>query len=219
LSLGTPQLARHWEFANATVSPGRTQTMVIANPATVPSTATIRTRLDGGVLEPETVSLPAQTAIAVDLGRRVPAGVGFSVAVTSKLPLVAESFVSVQAPQPRAYRGIATMIGTNRSARRWVDAPAHSTATSQDSISVLNPGSGTLTFRLSVTRAGKTSVPPTTERVTLAAGKRKVLDLGTLKVPADAFVTVDATGPVVVERESAAMPGITIAGAVPDLNR
>jgi hypothetical protein len=219
LSLGTPQLARHWEFANATVSAGRTQTMVIANPATVPSTATIRTRLDGGVLEPETVNLPAQTSIAVDLGRRVPPGVGFSVAVTSRIPFVAESFVAVQAPKPAALRGIATLIGTGRFASHWVDAPARATNGSQDSIAVLNPGAGSLTFKLSVIRAGRTSVPPSTERVTLAAGKRKVIDLGVLKVPTDAFVTVDATGPVVVERESAAMPGITNAGAVPDLDR
>ncbi len=218
LSLGTPQLARHWEFASATVSAGRTETMVVANPATVPSTATIRTRLDGGVLEPETVNLPAQTAVAVDLGRRVPPGAGFSVAVTSRLPFVAESFVSVQAPKPSVFKGIATMIGTSRFARRWVDVPARD-GSSQDSIVVLNPGVGSLSFRLSVTRAKKTTVPPSTARVTLAAGKRKVIDLGVLKVPSDAFVTVESSGPVVVERESAAMPGITIAGAVPDLAR
>jgi hypothetical protein len=219
LSLGTPQLATHWEFANASISAGRTQTMVIANPASVPSTATIRTRLDGGVLEPETVNLPAQTAVAVDLGRRVPPGVGFSVAVEGRLPIVAESFVAVQAPKPSALRGIATTIGTGRFARRWVDAPARATNASQDSIAVLNPGPGSVTFRLSVIRAGRTSVPPTTDRVLLAPGKRKVIDLGVLKVPTDAFVIVDASGPVVVERESAAMPGITIAAAVPDLDR
>ncbi len=218
LSLGSPQLATHWEFANASIAAGRTQTMVIANPASVPTTATVRTRLDGGVLEPESVNLPAQTAVSVDLGRRVPPGVGFSVAIESRTPVVAESLVAVQSPKAATLRGIATSIGTAHFARRWVDAPARATSSSQDSVAVLNPGRASVTFRLSVVRAGRTTVPSTTARVTLAPGKRTVIDLGVLKVPTDAYVVVDASGPVVVERESAAMPGITVAAAVPDLD-
>lgn len=219
LSLGAPEPSTHWEFPNASIVAGRTQTMIVANPAAVPTSATIRTRLDGGVLEPETVTIPAGTAVAVDLGRRVPAGVGFSVAVDAQVPVIAESFVAGRAPIPAARRGIATAIGSNRSARRWVDAPARATATSQDSVAVLNPGRRAVSFRLTVIRDGRSSTPPKTERVRLAAGKRSVVDLAGLDVATDAFVVVDATGPVVVERESSGMPGITIAATIPDLDR
>jgi Family of unknown function (DUF5719) len=219
LSLGAPELATRWQFANASVVSGRTQTMVVANPGPVPTSATIRTRLDGGALEPETVSIPSRTAVGIDLGRRVPPGVGFSVAVEARTPIVAESLVAVRAPLPSALRGIATAIGSNRPARRWVDAPARETSTSQDSIAVLNPGRTALTFRLRVVRAGQVSTPSAFARVRLAGGKRTVIDLGVLKVPTDAFVIVDATGPVVVERESAGMPGITVAAVVPDFER
>ncbi len=217
LSLGSPQLARHWEFANASVVPGRTQVMVIANPSSVPTTARVRTRLDGGALEPETVSLPAATAVSVDLGRRVPPGVGFSVAVESRQPVVAESLVAVQAPIASVQRGIATTIGATQWARRWVDAPARAASNSQDLVAVLNPSGQAVTFRVRVLADGKASVPRSAERVRLEPGKRAVLDLVKLGASPSATVVVEATAPVVVERASGAMPGITMAGAIPDL--
>lgn len=219
LSLGAPELSTHWEFAQATIADGRTQTMVVANPSTVPTSATVRTRLDGGALEPETVNVPAQTAVAVDLGRRVPAGVGFSVAVTGRTPVIAESFVSVRAPIAAAERGIATAIGSNRASRWWVDVPARVNGGSRDTITVLNPGADRVTARVTVMRAGRITVLSSAGHRQLAAGKRAVLDLGELGVPTDAFVIVEATGRVVVDRESAAIPGITVAAAIPDLDR
>lgn len=219
LSLGAPELSRRWEFASGGIVAGRTQTMVIANPAAVPTNATIRTRLDGGALEPETVSIPGRTALAVDLGARVPAGVGFSVAVEGRVPLVAESLVAVRAPIAASLRGIATSIGSTQPARRWVDAPARATAGSQDSVAVLNPGRSVVTFSIRVMQAGRVLTPPSATRVRVAAGKRAVVDLGVLRVAADAFIVVDASGPVVVDRESSAMPGVTAAATVPDLDR
>ncbi len=219
LSLGAPRLSKRWEFASGGVVSGRTQTMVIANAAAEPTTAIVRTRLDGGALEPESVSIPGGTAIAVDLGSRVPPGVGFSAVVEGRIPLVAESFVAVRAPVPAAERGIATEIGSPHPARSWIDVPARSTAGSQDSVAVLNPGRAAVTFRLRVIRAGEVLTPPKTARVRVAAGKRSVVDLATLRVPADAFIVIDASGPVVVDRESSAMPGVTAAATVPDLER
>jgi hypothetical protein len=219
LSLGAPQLSRRWEFASGGIASGRSQSLVIANPATVPTNATIRTRLDGGALEPETVSIPSRTAVAVDLGARVPPGVGFSVSVEGRVPLVAESLIAVRAPIAAPLRGIATSIGSAQAARRWVDAPARSSSGSQDSVAILNPGSAAVTFRLRVMRAGEVTTPPRATRVRVAAGKRAVVDLGVLRIPADAFVVIDASGPVVVDRESSAMPGVTAAATVPDLER
>jgi hypothetical protein len=69
-----------------------------------------------------------------------------------------------------------------------------------------------------VVRNGTTTTPPKTERVRLGPGKREVIDLGSIKAPADGFVIVDATGPVVVDRESSGMPGITIAATIPDFD-
>jgi hypothetical protein len=219
LSLGAPEPARRWEFASGSVVGGRTETMVLANPTTTPTNATIQTRLDGGVLEPETVSLPGRTAVAVDLGRRVPAGVGFSVQVRSPIPIVAESLLAVRAPFATSQRGIATAIGSVRAASRWIDSPARANPSSLDRVAVLNPGLSPVTFHLTERHGGRISTPLRMARVRVAPGKRVVVDLNALNIRPDAFVVIDATGPIVVDRESAGMPGVTAAAVIPDFGR
>lgn len=219
LSLGAPTLSRRWEFASGSVAAGRTDNLVLANPSTLPTNATVRTRLDGGALEPEIVSIPAQSAVSVDLGRRVPAGIGFSVRVDGRVPIVAGSLVAVRTPAPMAQRGIATEIGSTRPARAWFDVPARATGTSQDAVAIANPGARSVTARIKVWRNGTASTPSSVARIRLAPGKRSVVNLGTLRAPADAFVEVVATGPVVVDRASAGMPGITEAATIPDYDR
>jgi hypothetical protein len=216
LSLGAPALARRWEFANGAVGNGRSASLLLANPDSLPTNAIIHTRLDGGALEPETVSIPARSAIAVDVGRRVPAGIGFSFRVDGRIPIVAETFDAQRSPAPTSQRGIATEIGSPRPARRWIDAPARATGTSQDAIAIANPNGREVAARLRVWRAGKVTTPPDLERIELAAGKRTVIDLVRLKVPADAFVEVTSNLPVVVDRVSSGMPGLTEASTIPD---
>jgi hypothetical protein len=219
LSLGAPALSRRWEIANGSVGNGRAASLLLANPGSLPTNATIRTRLDGGALEPETVSIPARSSIAVDVGRRVPAGVGFSLRVDGRTPIVAETFDSQKSPAPTAQRGIATEIGATRPARRWIDLPARATSASQDAIAIANPNAGATVARVRVWRAGKATTPPDLGRIELAAGKRTVIDLARLKVPTDAFVEVTANRPVVVDRMSNGMPGLTEASTIPDYDR
>jgi hypothetical protein len=76
-----------------------------------------------------------------------------------------------------------------------------------------------VTFRLHVAANGRTRTPPNTERIRLAPGKRAAIDLKAINAPADGFVVVNATGPVVVDRESTGMPGITVSATVPDFDR
>ena len=142
-----PTAARAWRSRSAarssrgtgssrtrSVVPGRTQMMVIANPSSLPTTRSgqdpsRRRRARAGDGEP---ARPAPRS-SVDLGRRVPPGVGFSVAVESRLPVVAESLVAVQAPIATVQRGIATTIGAAQWARRLGRRPgARATSTSQD---------------------------------------------------------------------------------------
>jgi hypothetical protein len=216
LSLGAPALARRWEFANGGVGNGRAETLILANPDSLPTNATIRTRLDGGALEPETVSIPARSSIAVDVGRRIPAGIGFSLRVDGRIPIVAETFDSQGSPAPTSQRGIAIEMGSTRPARRWIDLPARATGTSQDAISIANPNGRAAVARLRVWSGGRSTTPPDYERIELAPGKRTVIDLVRLKVTESAFVEVTANLPVVVDRTSSGMPGLTEASTIPD---
>ncbi len=76
-----------------------------------------------------------------------------------------------------------------------------------------------MTFRLRSLRAGEEFVPADTRRVRVEPGKRVLLDLGRRQVPPDGLAIVDATRPVVVSRESSAIPGISVSSAIPDLER
>lgn len=216
LSLGAPALATRWEFAAGLVAAGRAQSVVIANPANATVSVEVAERLDGDAsITPQEVSVPARSAVAVDLAAHAPRDTGFSFSVTARTPIVAESLVSVGEPAAAASRGIATVVGSVHAARRWVMVPARATDRSTDLLTVV--GRRSVTVRLSVLERGRAEVPARTRRVMLRAGKRKVFDLAALRVPRDAIVVVDASGPVVVEREAQAVPGVTIAAAVPDL--
>jgi hypothetical protein len=217
LSLGAPELGRRFEFATASVSDGRTQSLVLANPGDAPTSATVRTRLDGGALEPEIVSVAPRSAVAVDLGRRVPAGVGFSVGVRSQLPISAEALAVQREPWPQRQRGIATVIGEQRPARRWVLAPSR-VSNVADLVAALNPGSRPVTVRFRVLAdTGGTDAGGATRRV--PAGRRVLVNLAELGVPDAAVLVVDASGPVMVERDASGMPGLTVSHAVPDFER
>jgi hypothetical protein len=219
LSLGAPALTRRWEFANGAVGNGRTESLVLANPDSLPTNATVRTRLDGGALEPETVSIPARSSIVVDVGRRIPPGIGFSLRVDGRTPIVAETLDVQGEPAPTSQRGIATEMGSPHPARRLIDVPARATGTSQDAIAIANPNGRKAVARVRVWSAGKATTPPSLERIELAPGKRTVIDLVRLKVTESAFVEVTSDLPVVVDRSSAGMPGLTEAGAIPDYDR
>lgn len=218
LSLGVPALATHWEFAQGFVTAGRAQGVIVANPANATVKVRVTERLDGDAsITPQDVSVPARSAVAVDFGAHAPKDVGFSFRVDAQTPVVAESLVSMGAPVAAPGRGIATVVGVARPARRWVLVPARASDRSTDYLAVAATGTRSVTFRVSVLAGGRARVPTGARRVTLRAGKRKVFDLAALKVPRDGFVVVDASGPVVVEREAQVVPGVTLAAAVPDL--
>jgi uncharacterized protein DUF5719 len=217
LSLGAPALGHAFEFPNGSVGPGRSETLVVANPAQTPATATVRTRLDAGALEPEIITVPAQGAVAVDLGRRVPPGVGFSVGVSSRAAIVAETLTAQTAPVPSNQRGIATNVGEHHASRRWVLAPSRVGNTS-DLVAILNLGRAPVSFRTRFFSGGRVTVPPgATGRI--EPGRRAVVNVAALGLTGAGVLEVDASGPVLVAREAAGMPGITIAHAVPDLGR
>lgn len=216
LSLGAPALGRRWEFPNGSIGPGRTETLVIANPADLPTDAVVNTRLDGGALEPETVTVPAQGALTVNLGARVPVGVGFSVGVTSRSALVAGTLTAQTAPIPSSSRGIAITTGETRAARRWVLAPSRESGVS-DLVAVLNAGRRPASFSVQLLAGGRVTTLPGAGRI--EPGRRAVVNLRALDVSGAGVLVVRASRPVIASRESAGMPGLTVSPAVPDLER
>ena len=148
----------------------------------VPTNATIRTRLDGGALEPETVSIPART---VGRGGPRPAGARRASASRSgRRPdpdrrRVARSRSGRRSPTSQ--RGIATTIGSTprRRVGGSTSRPGRRPALA-GLVAVLEPGRGARsTFRLRVLAGGRRHDPA--RRPSGSARRRAsacVLDLG-----------------------------------------
>ena len=140
-------------------------------------------RLDGGALEPETVSLPARHR---GRGRPRPPGPGRASASrsrsTRRVPIVAESLVALRVADPDA-RSAASRRRSARTApaRRWVDrAGPRDRRRRSDLVAVLNPGRarGRRSGSAVAARPASHRRRRTRSSVALAPGKRAVLDLG-----------------------------------------
>jgi hypothetical protein len=219
VSLGAPELARRWELPTGLVGPGRAQQVVIANPGENPVDATVQIELDAAAeLAPQRVTVAPGTALNVDLGL-VPTGVGFSTAVRASEPVVVETLASTTTPNAPAVRGIASAVGQPAAARSWALAPARASERSVDFVDVVNAGPRTVAFTVTVLSDGDRRVLDDLPADRVGVGQRAVLDLRALGVPANAVLVVRGDGPLVVDREASAVPGLTLAGAIPDLHR
>jgi hypothetical protein len=217
VSLGAPAPARRWELATGLVGPGRTQQLVVANPGTDPVDVSVKIRLDGEAqLAAQAITVAPRTAVAVDLGL-VPAGIGFSASVRAAAPVLVETLAATTTPNPVPVRGLESAMAQPAGARTWVLVPARASDRSNDFVAVLNPGTRPVSVHTAVLEGGTRRVLGRLGRATIAPGKRAVLDLRALEVPALAVLEVVGDGPVVVEREASGVPGLTLAAAVPDL--
>ncbi len=212
VSLGTPDLSAHWSFPVESVGGG--DVVTIANPGASPAQVSVAIRLDGdATLAPQVVVVPSQAALAVDVGSRVPAGLGAWVDVDAHGgPVVAEQTLT------RPPTGLATSLGIASSAKRWAFATgrveAGSAASgSADGIVVTNPGRRTAVVTLHVLRNGTDTTPAPTVR--LAPGRRKVFDLTKLAIPPSAGLVIDATQPVAAARQLVGPTGATVSAGIP----
>ncbi|MGZ8766232.1 MAG: DUF5719 family protein [Acidimicrobiia bacterium] len=207
VSLGTPELSSRWSFPVGGVGDG--DLVVVANPGASPARVTVAVRLDGdATLAPQVVVVPSRATIAVDVGARVPAGLGAWIEVDARgTPVVAEQTLT------RPPIGLATSIGIPSTATRWAFASGRATGDSADSIVVANPGRRAAQVTLHVLRDGTDDSPQRVVR--LAPGRRTVIDLTALGVAGSAGIVVDATQPVAAARQSVGSDGVTVSPGIP----
>ena len=226
LSLGAPRaLAPVGVRQRRRSSPGRTETLVLANPDVAADErddphparrrrARARDREPPGAHRGRGRPRPARP------GRRRVLGRGRR----SPVPVVAESLVA----RPLAGRRRAARHRHRRSARAPRRAPLgrrrrpRDPRTSQDLVAVLNPGRRAVDVPAPQSRArGRRTTPPDTRAgPARARASGRVIDLGRAQCPPETRSSWSTpTGPVVVDRESSAMPGLTVAGADPRLDR
>jgi hypothetical protein len=211
VSLGTPELASRWSFPAGAV--GGADVVVVANPGASPARVTVSVRLDGdATLAPQVVVVPSRATVAVDVGTRVPAGLGAWVEVDAHgARVVAEQTVT------RPPIGLATSLGVESPARRWAFATGRTARESADVVVVTNPGRSPARVTLHLLRAGTDDSP--VPAVRLAPGRRTVFDLTALDVGASAGIVVDATEPVAAARQNAGTAGVTVSPGIPGAAR
>jgi hypothetical protein len=207
VSLGTPELSSHWSFPVGGVGGG--DVVVVANPGASPAQVTVAVRLDGdATLAPQLVVVPSRAAIAVDVGSRIPAGLGAWIEVDADgTPIVAEQTLT------RPTTGLAAALGIPTDARRWAFATGRVAADSADTIVVVNRGRSPARVTLRVVGDGSSESPQRVVR--LAPGRRHSFDLTALGVEQQAGIVVDATRPVAVARQSVGGSGVTVSPGIP----
>ncbi len=212
LTLGS-EAARRWWFPIGLTGSGHSERLVISNSSALSTRVTVTFALDAAAaIEPQSLVLPATSVISVDLSR-VPPDIGFSLAVASEVPIVAEMVGSTTAPQPADVRGIAADLGFTSGAKEWAVVPSRLAPGSDDTISMVSTDGRPHRVQISrATDAGRRVIArvkvPATGRVTVTLSRDA---LGALGV--NVALLVRADGPVAVVREST-RPGLTRSHAV-----
>jgi hypothetical protein len=204
--------------AGSTADGGKGQ-LSVANYSESDARVDVKTVIVGvGDLPAQTVRVPSEGVIDVDVTARVPAGSDYAVVVTSRAdggrptPVVAE-LLSAWAPES-ASTGLAATIGTDLTATRWVvprlDVDAASTVT------VFNPGPDPVTAELLPADQVDRTVGPTSEpELAIAPGTVKSIAaarVGRRAIP----VVVTANHPVVVGVTVLGGAGAAVSKGVPD---
>jgi len=215
LSLGLRGTATRWYLPAGSGGRDDSETLAVLNPSDTEVPVRITTHLDSGqFLQPDEVTVDGRSLALVDLRSRVPAGIGFWVTVDSRRPVVVESVLGRAGATGTA--GLAAMPGLARPTDRWVVGSGRTREESGDRLSVANPGRRSVRLTLRAVGEGRSRVIVGSGRpVSVGPGKRVVIDLVAAKVPVDAAVVVEATGPVVVAHGAGTAPGVTRQGALP----
>jgi len=221
LSAGATSLATVWRVAAGSTQNGGHATLSLANFSDTDVRVDVTTVLVGGQkLAPQTVRVPSQGVLAVDVTARVPLDTSFAVVARvrtvdgPRIPVVAELLANWSPASSTT--GLAATVGSTVTARRWVipqpDVDADAVLT------VFNPGTGPVTATLLPAdfvdrRVGATSEP----ELAIPAGEAKTFRLSQLSSRQVAAV-VTGNQPIVVGLTMLGKAGAAISGGIPDLS-
>jgi hypothetical protein len=218
LSLGAVAPQRSWDLPFGSTVDGGSAQLGIANFGATASNVEVEVVLDGDqTLTPLSVSVPARSAVVVDVSDRVPADSQFAVRAFARTvegrskPLVVE--LLGWWPEASSSTAVASTLGAPRAAGRWV-VPVPTTD-GDVTVTVINPGAGPLTAELLV--YGAAGQPPSSApAAAIGAGRFATFDLGALGYDSGRVVVVVADEPVVVGVTVFGDDGAAFVAGVPD---
>lgn len=207
VTLGVPDTATTWTWAEGEAGNGVNESYVIYNPGVGTAQLQLSVQLDQGVAEPFDLSVgPDQVTTVVSSQEvRIPPGVGHSAVLQSRngVPVMAERVVS--AGSPSAWSGLGELPGGQVAAPRWLLGSAQSDRTHDDWVVLYNPGSGPVRAALDVPGPGGDTE---LDAVTVPAGRQASMHVNQFRRQVGGPLLLIASGPVYTELDEYRAGGI-----------
>jgi hypothetical protein len=202
LALGSPAPAHDWYFPEGFRGDGVTERVQIYNPSPREARVEVEANLDQGDADPVELTVPnhARVTFVANDEPRIPANVGHAIVVRSLngVGVVAER--TFEAMAPSRLTGLAITLGSTRPSTRWAFAAGEPDPAVEEWITILNPGRAPVAA--SVTALADEPVrPPALQRLQVPAGGRLQVRLADQLPRPVTAVVVQASAPVVVERD------------------
>jgi hypothetical protein len=192
--LAAPSPAPTWYIPGGVRADGVSNRLVVANPSDQDAEVSVELRLQEGVIEPFTLSVPAQDRAELNLDdARVPKGVPYAIAARSleDVPIVAER-------STEARSGRSDVLGGRDPDRAWVAVLGGPRG--QDGLAIYNAGEGQA--EVTVTPLDGDGVPIAGGPLKVEPGVRGSIRLDDKLVGKGGAVLVESNQLVVVERDS-----------------
>jgi hypothetical protein len=219
LALGVSAAGTQWYFPDGVATDGVNETYEIYNPTDHEANVQLSLLLERGSADPFQLVVAAHDRVTVQINKesRIPKGVAHAATAesTNGVAFVVDRVITASPPSTHA--GVSDISGAPSAAAHWL-FPAGAANDGQDEwLVVLNPG--TVPTRLSVTALlhGQNVAVDGLQQVEVAPGQRLAMRLGDHLTSGELITSVDAEGPVVVERDLYRVggPGLSASLGIP----
>jgi hypothetical protein len=203
LVLGTPSPSKTWYWPDGVTAAGVTERYQIYNPNATEASVSLAVELDQGSANPFQLKVPPHgtTTLLSNAQSRIPEGVAHAAILRSDngVPVVAERTIDAIAPSPRT--GLADLLGSPLTSRHWLFAAGSADPATDEWLIIFNPGlSAARVSVLGLGGAQAIDLGGQSEQ-TVPPGRRVSIRINDHSPAFDKAITVQASTPVIVERD------------------
>jgi hypothetical protein len=214
-TIGATDGSDHWTFAEGANLSGTQSWVALANVGGADTQVTLQVLGEKNLqLRPTTVPLPQDGVVWVQLGKcapkdntcvNIPQGTryGLDVRADQGMKIVAQELERLN--DSAAGSGATTSLGFTSTAASWVFARSHADVAQGSGLALLNSLAQNVTVNVALVRDGQVFRNKELQHLTIAGGRRSSLTIvqGDAKASPIAAVLVEASAPIVVERQMA----------------
>ena len=221
LVLGVPLLGsgQAWYFPDGVAAAGLDERYELYNPSDHDANVQLTLLLQQGSADPFQVVVPAHDRLTfvVNQQNRIPSGVAHSAVVesTNSVPFVVERVISASPPSTHA--GVSDLTGSPTGSAHWVFGAGAANDAQDEWLVAFNPGNAPTHLSVTAMLTGHVLPVEGLQQLEIGAGERLAMRLGDHLTRGDLMLTLDADGPVVVERDLYRVggPGISASLGIP----